>query len=139
VHGSGVGTLQAGAARGDAVEQGALHVQPQVHLMYAALARVGAREQPVGGGHHFQIEPFAGGLRLPLGFEIGAELAVFAGVFFGEDEGAGTQAIGEGVAAGGGLTRGSLRTGGTLGIPPVGFLLLLGNQHVNFSFRGGAI
>jgi hypothetical protein len=60
------------------------------------------------------MHPFGAALGLPLGFEIGPELLVFLGVFAGEDEVTGTQAVGEGVEAHGFLTLPSLRTGGVL-------------------------
>jgi hypothetical protein len=126
-HRGGVGTLQARAPRGDAAEQGALDIHAQLFPINALFAFVGAREQPVGSGHGFQIEAFGGGLRLPLGFEGGAELLVILPVFGSQEEGAGAQAEGDGVEAGGGFTRGSFRAGGMLGILPVGLLLFFGN------------
>ena len=80
------------------------------------------------------MEPFGAGLGLPLGFEISPELLVILGVFAGDEEATGTQAVSEGVEAYGGLALRSFRTGGLLGILPVGFLLFVGNQHMEFAF-----
>ena len=63
------------------------------------------REQPLGGGHLFQMEPFGPGLGVPLGFEIGPELLIVGGVLAGDEDATGTQAVGEGVESHGGLTR----------------------------------
>src|ERR1017187_9554083 len=60
------------------------------------------------------MHPLGAVLGLPLGFEIGPELLVFLGVFVGEDEVTGTQAVSEGVEAHGGLGLGSVGTGRVL-------------------------
>src|ERR1017187_6081377 len=82
------------------------------------------------------MHPLGAVLGLPLGFEIGPELLVFLGVFVGEDEVTGAQAVSEGVEAHGGLGLGSVGTGRVLCVLPVGFLLFIGNYHVDFPLLG---
>src|ERR1017187_2107105 len=65
-----------------------------------------------------------------------AQSFVFLGVFVGEDEVTGTQAVSEGVEAHGGLGLGSVGTGRVLCVLPVGFLLFIGNYHVDFPLLG---
>lgn len=98
-HGIPEGMLQADALRGDAIQQGQLFFEWQGCLIYAALAFGQPRQQPLGDGHLFQMEPFGPGFGLPLSFEIGPELPIFRRVFAGEDDVTGTQAVGDGVEA----------------------------------------
>jgi len=73
----------------------------------------------------FEIEAFGVGFGLPLVFEAIPEPPVVGDVFAGDDEAAGAQAVGDGVEAGGLHSLKRSRTGRTLGIPPVGLVLLL--------------
>lgn len=98
-HGIPEGMLQADALLGDAIQQGQLFFEWQGCLIYAALAFGQPRQQPLGDGHLFQMEPFGPGFGLPLSFEIGPELPIFRRVFAGEDDVTGTQAVGDGVEA----------------------------------------
>ena len=86
----------------------------KAYLVDAVLGSGHARQQPLGGGHLFQIEVFGGGFGLPLGFEAVPELPVVGDVFAGDDEVAGAQAVSDSVEAGGLFTFGSFRTGGVL-------------------------
>jgi len=68
-------------------------------------------------------------LRLPFGFESGAELVVILVVLAGEEKAAGAEDVGDSVEAGRSLPRGSSWSRGVLGIPQIGLMLIVGNQH----------
>ena len=82
----------------------------------------------------FQMQPFGAVLRLPLGFEVGPQLPIVLRVFVEDEDATGAQAVFEGVEANGGLSLGCVRTGGLLGILPVGFLLFVRNDHTESPF-----
>ena len=126
-HPTGEGALQAGALRGDAVQQLKLCAEMQAGLPYTGFACGCARKQSLGHGHLFQVIPFGVSLRLPFGFEIVPELLIVGGVLVVEHEAACAQTPGEGVETHGGLAFRTRRTGGMLGILPVSLVLLVGN------------
>jgi len=79
VHGIREGTLEARALHRDAIEQGQLFVEWHFVLVDFPLADGHARDQPLAGGHLFELYPFRAALRLPLGYELVPELLVFLG------------------------------------------------------------
>lgn len=67
VQSGGEGSLQAHTIYGSIVHQDKLLFDLEVGFEDLALASGNVREQPLVGGHLFQMEPLGAGLRLPLG------------------------------------------------------------------------
>ena len=70
----------------------------------APLADLQAREFPLRHGHLLEPELLGPALRLPLGFQVSAELLVLLGVLAGKQDATGAQAVAERVQARDSLT-----------------------------------
>src|ERR1035438_6029958 len=92
--GGAEGALQLGAVFGNVTQHFKAFFAECDRQVDPLLALGNAAEQPLGGDHGFQVAAFGAGLRLPVGVQFVPELGVVRGVFVGEDEGAGAQAVG---------------------------------------------
>jgi len=69
---------------------------------------------PVGAEHGVDVEGFGGGLGTEVAVVVGGEGVVVGGVFAGDDDGGGVDAVFQGIEAGGGLALGGAGSGGLL-------------------------
>src|ERR1019366_3139343 len=66
---------------------------------------------PIGAEHGVHVEEFGGGFGAELALVVGGEDVVIGGVFAGDDDGGGVDAVLESVEAGGGLALDGARSG----------------------------
>ena len=78
---------------------------------------------PFGTDHGIDVEGFGGGFGPVLVVVLGGEGLVFGGIFAGDDDAGGVDAVFQGVEAGGGLALDGAGSGGLLRIGAVGSLL----------------
>jgi hypothetical protein len=67
---------------------------------------------PVGAEHGIDVEGFGGGLGVEVAVVVGHEGIVVGGVFAGDDDGGGVDAVFQGIEAGGGLALDGAGSGG---------------------------
>ena len=91
-----------------------------------------ARHAELGAGNLLDQVGFFGADGLVLGFEAGEESEERFAVLFGEDAGAGQEAVADGVEGGAGLAFGGARAGGMGGVQAIGLELFV-RRHKNTS------
>jgi hypothetical protein len=67
---------------------------------------------PVGAEHGIDVEGLGGGLGAEVAVVVGDEGVVVGGIFAGDDDGGGVDAVFQGIEAGGGLALGGAGSGG---------------------------
>ena len=75
---------------------------------------------PIGADHGVDVEGFGGGLGVVLVHVFSDKGVVIGGVFAGDDDGFGVDAVLQGVEAGGGLALGGAGSGGLLRVGAIG-------------------
>ena len=120
----GIGSLHAGLGLPEPVEEGELGFGASGFAIYVCLAHFHASQFPLGDGHLLEVQQFGSGGGLPLGLEFVAKPEEFLTVFAGEDDGAGAQAMTEGVQADNCFSLGCSGAGRHLSVAPIGLDLL---------------
>jgi len=75
---------------------------------------------PIGAEHGVDVEVFGGGFGAELAVVVGGEGLIIGGIFAGDDEGGGVDAVFESVEAGGGLALGGAGSGRFLRVGLIG-------------------
>jgi hypothetical protein len=75
---------------------------------------------PIGTEHGIDVEGFGGGLGAVLVEVVGGQSVVIGGVFAGDDDGGGVDAVLQGVEAGSGLALDGAGSGGLLRVGAIG-------------------
>jgi hypothetical protein len=119
-----------GLGRGNAVETRAVTrvpgCQADALVPVAGLDADDAAEAPLGFGEGADEAVFDGALGLESGFELADESEVVFGIFGGEDNVFGIEAVFDGVSGGGGLAPGGSGAGAALCVAPIGADLAIG-------------
>ena len=80
--------------------------------MQVSLDALQAALLPVGAEHGIDVESLGGGLGAEVAVVVGDEGVVVGGIFAGDDDGGGVDAVFQGIEAGGGLALGGAGSGG---------------------------
>ena len=123
--GAGIGSLHAALRAPKTVEKGNLDFGARDFVVDIDLADFHASQFPLRNGHLLKVKEFGSGTGLPFAFENVAEALKFLAVFTRKDDGAGAQAMTEGIQPDSCFSLRSSGARGPLCIQTVGLDLLL--------------